>query len=97
MTKPPYDPDKLPPDLQAMIPNYLRRPTFNPTHSASASIQNNRPTPLKTFVVTPRYDKEMVTPKSYAQVAVRVSPLTGGGLKPMRRKRRESSHREVVG
>jgi hypothetical protein len=70
MAKPPYDPDALPPDLRAMLPNNAR------------SISNQK------SVVTPQYDKEVVLPKSYAQVESLVSPPNPCGLKPGRKKRR---------
>ena len=77
MTKPPYDPDALPPELRALLPD------------------NTNPTPNQNSVVTPRYDKGKVIPKSYAQVASLVSPQVSpvvapnsGGLKPRGKRRR---------
>jgi hypothetical protein len=74
MAKPPYDPDALPPDLRAMLPNNIS-PTLN-----------------QKSVVTPRYDKEVVLPKSYAQVESLVSPQAVSpnscGLKPKKKKRK---------
>jgi predicted HicB family RNase H-like nuclease len=77
MTKPPYDPDKLPPDLQKLIPQDYRRPLPKKTYVVTPS-----------SMVTPRCQTTPVKQKSYAQVESLVSPPNSGGLKPMRRKRR---------
>ncbi len=74
MAKPPYDPDALPPELRALLPD------------------NTSPTSNQKSVVTPRYDKGKVIPKSYAQVESMVSPQAAApyscGLKPKKKRRR---------
>jgi hypothetical protein len=83
MANQPYDPNALPPELRALLPN----------NSKQSGNQKNVVTPAyDKEVVLPTYDKEVVLPKSYAQVESMVSPQAvaphSGGLKPKKKKRR---------
>jgi hypothetical protein len=66
MSQPPYDPDKLPPDLRKLLPSHSR------------SFASHR----KENVVSPQGQTKQVSQKSYAQVASSVSPQVAPVVAP---------------
>jgi hypothetical protein len=93
MEKPPRDDKPIQLQFRSAGSLICRRVSNNPPNSYSAISpptrpSHTRPSPKRTFVVTPQCRTTPNFKKSCAQVEIGVTPPRSGGLKPVKKKRR---------